>query len=366
MSQEPVTVRLDQSSTRRLIVLGLVLWTSVQVLVWAFGATGHFLFVMLLSWLLAIAMEPPVAALARRGWKRGQAAGAVLLAIVVGVAAFFSVFGGMFFSQLAAAVQALPGVVDSMVTWANSTFDANLDPNTVTSELALTPDKVASIAGSVAGGVMGVVSSIFGFIFELLTILVFSFYLSAESPAVRRTVASWLRPNRQHVFITVWDITVAKTGGFVVSRIVLAALSATAHILAFWLIGVPYWLPLGLFAGIVSQFIPTIGTYVGIIVPAAFAAPQQPLDALWILAFATVYQQIENYVLGPRISKATMDLHPAVTLAAVFVGAALFGPIGAIIGIPLAAAVISVIDTYGHRYELVPELVEHIETDDAG
>ena len=213
---------------------------------------------------------------------------------------------------------------------------------------------------------MGIVTSVVGFLFELLTILVFAFYLSAESPSVRRLVASWLPPSRQHVFITVWDITVAKTGGFVVSRIVLAALSALAHILAFWLIGVPYWMPLGLFAGIVSQFIPTIGTYVGIIVPAAFAAPQQPLDAVWILLFATVYQQIENYVLGPRISKATMDLHPAVTLAAVFIGAALFGPIGAVIGIPLAAAVIAVLDTYGRRYDLVPELSDHIKTDDAG
>ena len=366
MPQEPLNVRLDQSSTRRLVIAGLALWVGLQVLLWVFGATGHFLFVLLLSWLLAIAMEPPVAALASRGWKRGAAAGVVLLAIVTAVITFFSVFGGMFFSQLAAAVQALPDVVDSLVTWANSTFDAKLDPQTITSELALTPDKVAGVAGSVAGGVVGVVSSIVGFVFELLTILVFAFYLSAESPAVRRTVASWLRPNRQHVFITVWDIAVAKTGGFVVSRIVLAALSATAHILAFWLIGVPYWLPLGLFAGIVSQFIPTIGTYVGIIVPAAFAAPREPLDALWIILFATVYQQIENYVLGPRISKATMDMHPAITLAAVFVGAALFGPIGAIIGIPLAAAVIAVVDTYGKRYELVPELAEHINTDDAG
>ena len=363
MSQEPVSVKLDATSTRRILLVALALWVGLQFTMSVFAATSHFLFIILLSWLLSIAMEPPVAALARRGWRRGAAAGVVLLGILTSIIAFFSVFGGMFFSQLAAAVQALPGVVDSLVGWANQTFKANLDPQTIADELALTPDKVASIAGSVAGGFVGLVTSVVGFLFELLTILVFAFYLSAESPAVRRTLASWLRPSRQHVFITVWDIAVAKTGGFVVSRIVLAALSALAHILAFWAIGVPYWLPLGLFAGIVSQFIPTIGTYVGIIVPAAFAAPQAPLDALWIVIFATVYQQIENYVLGPRISKATMDLHPAVTLAAVFVGAALFGPIGAIIGIPLAAAVIAVMDTYGKRYELVPDLAEHIDDD---
>lgn len=366
MAEQPVIVQLDRSDTRRLIVGGLALWVALKALLWAFGVTSHFLFVLLLSWLLAIAMEPPVSALAKRGWKRGGAAGLVLVVIIAAIVAFLSIFGGLFFSQLAAAVQALPTVVDSLVQWANSTFDAKLDPTAITQELALTPEKVASVAGSVAGGVLGVVSSIVAFLFEILTILVFAFYLSAEAPATKRTVATWLSPKRQHVFITIWDIAVAKTGGFVVSRIVLATLSAAAHILAFWAIGVPYWMPMGLFAGIVSQFIPTIGTYVGIIVPIAFAAPNEPIDALWIALFATVYQQIENYVLGPRISKATMDLHPAVTLAAVFVGAALLGPIGAIIGIPIAAAVMAVLDTYGHRYELVPELNDHFDTDDLG
>ena len=90
--------------------------------------------------------------------------------------------------------------------------------------------------------------------------------------------------------------------------------------------------------------------------PVAFAAVSNPIDCLWIAGFATVYQQIENYVLGPRVSRATMDLHPALALASVFIGAEVFGPIGALIGIALAAALLAVVDTYGKRYELVPEL----------
>ena len=211
MADQPMTVHLDQAATRRLIIGGLALWVATKALLWAFGVTSHFLFVLLLSWLLAIAMEPPVAALARRGWKRGGAAGLVLILMIAVVAAFLSVFGGLFFSQLAAAVQALPNVVDSLVKWINSTFDAQLDPTTITQELRLTPEKIASVAGSVAGGVLGVVSSVVAFLFEILTVLVFAFYLSAESPATKRTVATWLSPKRQHVFITVWDIAVAKT-----------------------------------------------------------------------------------------------------------------------------------------------------------
>ena len=359
----PTTVRLDQRSVRRLVVVALTMWVVLQVALWLFGVTQNFLFMLLLSWLLAIAMEPPVAALERRGMKRGGGAGIVLLVLLLSIVAFLSVFGSLFFGQLAAAVQALPDVITTTVRWVNDTFNADLNPNVITDQLSLTPDKVASIASSVAGGVMGVVSSIVGFVFEVITILMFAFYISAESHSLRRTIASWLRPDRQMVFIKVWDITVAKTGGFVVSRIILAALSAGAHVLAFWIIGVPYWMPLGLFAGVTSQFIPTFGTYIGIVVPMAFAAVSEPIDCLWIAGFATLYQQIENYVLGPRVSRATMDLHPAIALASVFVGAEVFGPIGALIGIPLAAALLAVIDTYGKRYELVPELAV-AETDE--
>ncbi len=356
-SHEPPTpIRLDHTSVRRLLVSAVIAIVVLQVLESLFSATASFLFMLLLAWIISIAMEPPVRALERRGLRRGLAAGLVLLGVFVAVAGFLSAFGSLFFGQLAQAVQDLPRVIDSVVRWTNTTFHATLDPQSITQQLSLTPDKVASVASSVAGGVLGIVSGVVGFIFETLTILVFAFYLSAESTRVRRTIASWLPPARQRVFVSVWDIAVAKTGGFVVSRVVLAALSALAHTVAFWVIGVPFWMPLGLFAGVTSQFIPTFGTYIGIVVPVAFSAVSQPLDCLWIIAFATVYQQVENYVIGPRVSRATMDLHPAFALAAVFVGAAVLGPIGALIGIPIAAAVIAVIDTYGRRYELLPEL----------
>ena len=157
-----------------------------------------------------------------------------------------------------------------------------------------------------------------------------------------------------------WDISVRKAGGFVISKLALATVASAAHVAFFWIIDIPYWLPMGIFAGFVSQFIPTIGTYIGIIVPALFAAFNDPWDVLWIVIFATIYQQIENYIFTPRISTATMAINSGVALASVFIGAALFGPIGAIIGIPVVAIVIAVIETYGRRYELDPALHDRI------
>ena len=101
-----------------------------------------------------------------------------------------------------------------------------------------------------------------------------------------------------------------KTGAFVVSRLLLALISAFFMSLFLWFIDVPYWAALGLFTGVVSQFIPTIGTYLGIILPCLVAVFNDPKDVIWIIIFGTAYQQIENYFLSPRISAATLDIHP--------------------------------------------------------
>jgi predicted PurR-regulated permease PerM len=110
--------------------------------------------------------------------------------------------------------------------------------------------------------------------------------------------------------------------------------------------------------GVTSQLVPLIGTYVGVIAAVLVAVFEDPLDAVWVVVFATVYQQVENYVFTPRVSNRTMQVSPAIALAAVFVGVAVWGPIGALIGIPLAAAIVSLLETYGRRYELVAQIAD--------
>ncbi len=352
----PLVVQFEPKSLRRAVIVILLLLVALKLALFVYEALGSFLFLLLLAWLLSIAMEPAVAWFANRGMRRGLATGLVGLILILATLAFTAIFGSLFFTQLSELIKGLPGYVEQTVTWLNTTFHLTLNSATILGQLQITPTKVAELGSSLAGGVFGFVGAVFGVLFDGLTILVFAFYFSADGPRLRRAVGSWLPLRSQRVFVTVWDIAVTKTGGFVVSKVVLAAVSAFFHCSFFALIHVPYWLPMGIFAGIVSQFIPTIGTYIGVAIPALFAAFNDPIDVVWIVIFATVYQQIESYVFTPRISRATMDVHPAIALGSVFVGFAFFGPIGAIIGIPLAAAVIAVIETYGQRHELVPEL----------
>lgn len=350
----PVMVGLDSRFLRRALIMVVITIIGLQLINYAWGQLGGFLFNLLLAWLVAISFDPIVSYLAHRGLRRGLATAIVALTTLGLLALFITVFGGILAAQTVELVQALPTLILDIVDWVNRTFNAEIDPERLLDNLNLTAEQATDIAGSLAGGILVILVGIVGAVFDFVTILVFSFYFSADSPRIKRWIASWLKPVRQVVFIQVWDISVHKAGGFVISKLALATLSAAFHCFFFYLIDIPFWLPMGIFAGVVSQFIPTIGTYIGVALPALFAVFDEPIDVLWIVVFATVYQQIENYVFTPRISTKTMDINSGVALASVFVGAALFGPIGAIIGIPLAAIIIAIFEAYGQRYEVHP------------
>ncbi|HVQ89386.1 MAG TPA: AI-2E family transporter [Actinomycetes bacterium] len=328
----------------------------IKVVDWLFAGTKHLLFLVLLAWLFAIAMEPAVGWLARRGVRRGYGTGIVMVCLFLATVAFFAIFGTLLLDQIVTLVEALPDALVSCVDWINNTFHTNIDPSRITDLLEVTPTAVADWASTLGLGLFGFVTSLVGVVFDLFTVLLFAFYFSADGPRIRRIVASWLPQESQRVVNTVWEITVQKTGGYVVSRLILAIISATATSAFLFAIDIPYWLPLGIWTGVVSQFIPTIGTYLGGALPALFGFSSSVLDGVSVIVFVIVYQQVENYFLSPRISNRTMEIHPAVAFGAVIVGGALGGAYGALIAIPIVATIQAVIETYGRRYELIPEL----------
>ncbi len=349
-------VAFDPRLLRRsvIIVFGIVILFMIGE--WIFRSIGSFLFLLLLAWLFGIALEPIVGFFSRRGMKRGLATGLAMLIFLIAALVFIAAFGGLLLAQLGQLIDSVPSLINEAADWASKTFQKDIDPEAIAKQFNLTGPQIATYASSLAGGVLGIISTTVGLIFQGFTMLLFAFYFSADGPRLRRTIASWLPARRQQVFATVWDISVQKTGAFVVSRLLLALLSAFCMAIFLLIIGVPYWLPLGLFTGVVSQFIPTIGTYLGILLPCLVAVFNDPLDVVWIIIFGTAYQQIENYFFSPRISAATLDIHPAIAFGSVIVGAALFGALGAIIAIPIAAAITAIVETYGHRYELIPQL----------
>jgi predicted PurR-regulated permease PerM len=354
-----ITITGFDKPSIRWVFRTLILFTAAALLgLWIFQQNVKFILLLMLALLFAIAMEPAVSALAKRGWKRGAATGVVMLGLVLLASAFVALFGSVLFSQASSLVSDLPSLVTNLTEWVSATFNQDVNPDTLIEELNIQPAQVAGWAGNFAGGFVGILTAILGGLFQVLTLLLFSFYLAADAPRLRRKIGSMMSPSAQEVLATTWDITVKKTGGFVISKLLMALASAVAHSLFFAAIGLPYWLPLGLITGITSQFIPTVGTYLGILIPVLFAAFNEPISAVYIIIFALIYQQFENYLLSPRLSQLTMDIHPAVAFGSVIVFANLFGAVGAIVSVPIAAAMVALLDTYGKRYELIPDLAE--------
>jgi len=191
---------------------------------------------------------------------------------------------------------------------------------------------------------------------QLFAVILVTFYLVADGPRARRALARPLPPPRQREMLAVWELAVAKTGGYLFSRLLLALLCGAAHALALILLDVPYWLPLALWVGLTSAFVPVVGTYLGGVLLLVVAAADEPVNALWLLAFIVVYQQLENVVLAPRVQARTMDMHPAVAFVSVLVGATLLGAVGALLALPAAAIIQALLSTYVRRHELIEEL----------
>lgn len=347
---------LDKAAIKWVLRTLVIFSALATIAFWIFSQNLNFILLLAVSLLIAIAMEPAVSALANRGWRRGAATGLVMFGIFLLIVGFLTLFGGILFSQATSLISNLPETVNSLTTWVNQTFNQQLDPNTIINQLNIQPAQLAGAAGNFAGGIVGVISGIVGALFQVLTLALFVFYFSADAPRLRRQIGSMMNPKAQHVLDTTWDITVKKTGGYVISKLIMAIASATAHAIFFFIIGVPYWLPLAIITGITSQFIPTIGTYLGIVIPVLFVVFTDPNLALFIIIFAALYQQLENYLISPRLSKITMDIHPAIAFGSVIVFANLFGVIGAFVSVPIAAAMVALFDTYGKRYELISEL----------
>lgn len=136
----------------------------------------------------------------------------------------------------------------------------------------------------------------------------------------------------------------------------MALISGVAHYVLLEILGVPYAPALGMWVGLVSQFIPTIGTYLAGALPILIAFTVNPWYALWVFGFVVIYQQFENYLLQPRITAKTVDIHPAVAFGSVVAGTALMGAVGALIAIPATATLQAFLGAYVKRYEVTDDL----------
>lgn len=343
-------------------VIGAILLTLVLLQV-ASAAKGV-LSMVALSFFFSLALDPAVESLhSRRGWRRGAAVGAIYLA-----AAVFLVV--MVFLLIPAIGELAAQVADSGDEWIaglDSWTSANLGfpiSDQVQSGLVGAAQQTGAFSQETFGRLAGLASGGVSLVFNLATIAMFTFYFTADAPRVKRATLRLFSPPTQQRIGWTWDQAVVQTGGYFYSRVILMVINGAGFLITMIVVGVPVSLalPLALFGGFVSVFIPAVGTYIGAAIPILITLALQGVVAgLVVLGYAVLYQQVENYWLSPKISADTMSLNGGVAFGAALAGGAIAGPMGAFVALPVAALISAVISNYAKSHEVV----YHSDHDDA-
>lgn len=275
----------------------------------------------------------------------------MFLVLFGAITIFGFAIGSVLATQITELVETAPDTIENLEGWLQRNVSEDVDLSDVS-------DNFVEVGGlgdqltSVAGNLVGFGSTAVGLLFDLFTLGLFTFYLAADGPKFRRTVCSIFPPSRQVTVNRIWDLGVEKTGGYILSRSILAMISAFVHWMAFVALGVPSPLALAMWMGVVSQFIPVVGSYLAGALPVLISTLDRPITGLWVLIVVIVYQQIENYVFAPRITAQTMEIHPAVAFGSVIAGSAMLGPVGALLALPASATIQGFLSTYLNYYEV--------------
>ncbi|HWB88589.1 MAG TPA: AI-2E family transporter [Acidimicrobiia bacterium] len=350
----------ERSFIRKVLVVALVV-LGVAAALWLAWRLRNLLSMVFVALFVAVAFEPPVHYLHKRGWRRGAATGAVFLAALVVIVVFFWALVPLFVEQFQQLIDSVPGIVESFLLFLEETFQfdlAQVDPSQVGQDLL---NSIQGLGGAIAGGLVGLASTVLGFVFFATTVALFAFYMIAELPKLQRTVLSFMPEEQQHRAIRIWDVAVEKMGGYVYSRLILGVISATLTTIFLQALGVRFAVSLGIWVGVLSQFVPVVGTYLAAILPALVALSfNSASTALWVVVYLVVYQQVENYLISPRITKRTMEIHPAVSVAAIIIGGTLMGGVGVILALPMAGIIQAIVSETRKSYEVI------LDGDDGG
>jgi len=335
----------------RAIVLFFAGVVALYVARWLLVELRGLLVMILVSFFLSFAIEPAVNWLFRRGIRRGFATLLVFSAIALALVVFTFAMGSLLAEQVARLIDEAPLYIEQTQEWLEGRgLTVNTDEILTTFQEG---GAASGLAQDLAGNLVDFSATLLNLVFQILTITLFTFYLVADGPRFRRVLCSALTERRQREVLFVWDLAISKTGGYIYSRTLLAIASFLFHWVAFTVIGVPSPLALALWVGVVSQFVPVIGTYIAGVFPLLIALFDEPVSAIWVFLVILVYQQVENYLFAPRITAQTLEIHPAVAFGSVLAGSAILGPAGALLALPAAATIQAFVSSYVQRHSLI-------------
>jgi predicted PurR-regulated permease PerM len=367
---------VSESAAWRVLSRTVLFTIALLIGLWLLGQLTSVVVRLLLAVILAAGMKPLVDRLTarelrRRGWWTPPGGLIVLLVYLVTILLVITA-GGLIAQVVVAEVQNLINGVPVYAPRIVAQFNALLDLVPGGQQLVADFDLAGQLSGIVSQvfGVVGqavfVVQRVLGLlsgVLDVLTILLLALYITTDGPRIGRYLRAFLPPDRHEQASRVTSRIVERLGGWVSGQLLLCLIIGVLSWVGLTLIGIPYAAVLALIAGIMEA-VPNIGPLIAAVPAVLVAALYSPWQALLVALLYLVIQQLENYVVVPRVMSRAVELHPLAVLLALMVGGELMGVLGAVLAVPVTAAVSVVVDEIRTERLAPPIRPEDVVSDD--
>ncbi len=298
---------------------------------------GSVLMLVVVSFFLAAGLNPAVMFLERRGMRRSLACGAVIVAALGAVALFVVAIVPVITDQVTALTDNVPGWLDE------------LEKNKKVQELNDEYDVIDKIKDYVADGnfISGIFGGALGFglkvlsaLFNAFIVIVLTLYFLASLETTTHAMYNLAPASRRRRVQLLGDRVIRNIGGYVSGAFIVALCAGLSSLVFLFAVGLGEYAVALAFVVALLDVIPMIGATIGAVVVTAIAFATDVQAGIACIVFYVIYQQVENYIVYPRVMKKSVDVPGAVTVIAALVGTALLGVVGALLAIPTAAAIL--------------------------
>ncbi len=325
-SDQTVTIDISWSLLIKLAVAALIVWSAF--------ALREIIFMVFVVFIFVAAVNPTI-----KGWQKHMSRTVAvalfftLLLLVLGLITWL--FVPRVIEQISELVRKSPTIIDQF-----RPFLTNIQSDQLNSILDNASSSLTNGAKTVSTNIWQGLMGVFGGIATLVSGLVLSFYLLLEEKNAREFFHQVFPRNRyMAAYNTVQKIS-DQMGMWIRGQLTVMLLVGILNFIAYLAIGVPSPLPLGIWSGL-CEIIPYIGPVLGVLPGVVVAATTGNMVAviLVIVINYVVIQQLQNFVITPRVMSRAIGLSPALLILAMLTGVTLFGIFGAVIAIPCAAIV---------------------------
>jgi predicted PurR-regulated permease PerM len=342
--------------SNRTVVRVFLVVASMAVLLYFLWSVRSVLILVGLAVFLAVALGPPVDALARRGVPRALAILLIYLGIVLAIFGIGLLIVPPLVNGVDQLSKDLPGYVDHLRR--SHSFRQYDDKYAITQRLNEQAARLPSRLGQAVSTLQSVTVGVFSAVVQLVTVLTMTFFLLLDGPRLVRFVMRVRPPGAGDRLPIILSDIYRSTAGYVAGNIIISVCAGTVTWLTLTALGVPFAVPLAVLMAFLD-LIPLVGATIGGVIIALVALFHNfPTSTIVWVVVLLVYQQIENNVLQPVVYRRTVNVHPLLVIVAILIGASVLGVLGALLAIPIAAAVQIVVRelwmTRGDAAPLVP------------